>query len=199
MAIAPKDKPLELMIEALAEVIGTREKVLLGELVDALGARGFGPVILLAAAMMVLPTGMVPGVPAFMGLMLLMAGAQMLRGRRGLWLPPRLYGITLPGPALQRGLARALPVAERLGRWVRARLSFLVYGWLSLWLIALILILTSGVIIVIGAIPGLPFLLALHVLAFGLGMTSGDGLLVAAGYVIFLPAATLAGHIAGFL
>ena len=54
---------------------------------------------------------------------------------------------------------------------------------------ALILILTAILLIVIGAVPGLPFLLALHVLTFGLGLTTRDGLFVAAGYAILLPVA----------
>ncbi|NDR56381.1 exopolysaccharide biosynthesis protein [Aliiruegeria sabulilitoris] len=193
------EPPLQSILQALADAIGTREKVLLGELTDSLGRRGFGPVILLASAMMVLPTGMVPGVPAFMGVILLLAGGQMLSGRHELWLPPKIYGIVLPGPALRRGIVRAEPLALRLSRWLRLRWLFLVNGFLSRWLIALILIVTSGVIIIIGAIPGLPFLLALHLLAFGLGLTVGDGVFVAAGYGIFLPAVALAGHLSGFL
>ena len=193
------EPPLQSILLALAVTIGTREKVLLGELTDSLGRRGFGPVILLASTMMVLPTGMIPGVPAFMGLILILAGGQMLSGRHELGLPPRIYGIVLPGPALLRGIARAEPMARRLSRWLRLRWLFLVNGLLSRWMIALILIITSGVIIVIGAIPGLPFLLALHLVAFGLGLTVGDGVFVAAGYVIFLPAALLAGHLSGFL
>ena len=187
------------MLLTLAETIGTRERVLLGELTDSLGPRGFGPIILLAAAMMMLPTGIIPGVPAFMGVLLLLAGGQMLSGKRELWLPPRIYGITLPGPALLRGLVRAKPVAIKLERWVKARWLFLVEWRASLWFIAVILILSSGVIIVIGAIPGLPFLLALHVLAIGIGLTAGDGRFVAAGFALFLPSAFLAGRLAGLV
>ncbi|RYH12337.1 exopolysaccharide biosynthesis protein [Tropicimonas sp. IMCC6043] len=199
MPTSQDDPPLTEMLRALTETIGTRERVFLGELIDALGARGYGPVILLAAAMTLLPTGMIPGVPAFMGVILMLTGVEMLRGRRGLWLPPRLYGITLPGPALLRGIHRAEPTVRRLERHIRARLQFLITWRISLWSIAAILIVTSGVMIVIGAIPGLPFVLALHLLAFGLGLTAGDGLFVVAGYAIFVPAAALAAYLAGIL
>ncbi|MFV0335558.1 MAG: exopolysaccharide biosynthesis protein [Tropicimonas sp.] len=196
MALSSAKPPLRSLLLALAETIGTREKVLLGELVEALGMRGSGPVILLAAAMMILPTGMIPGVPAFMGGILVLAGVQMLRGRRALWLPPLLYGITLPGPALLRGIARAAPVTARLERYLRPRWQFLVTWRLSFWCIALIVIVTGGVVIVIGAVPGIPFLLAFHVLAFGLGLTTGDGFFVAAGHTILLPVILLAGRFA---
>lgn len=199
MTAPSEEPPLEAMIHALAETVGKRERVLLGELVDALGTHGFGPVILFASAMMMLPTGIIPGVPAFMGLLMVMAGGQILRGRRTLWLPPRIYGIQLPGPTLLRGLDKARPLAIRLGRSVRARMLFLVDGWLSLWAMAIIIILTSLLIIVIGAIPGLPFLLGMHILAFGLGLTVGDGLFIAVGYGIFLPAALLAGRLTGLI
>lgn len=199
MSEPKEDPPLTEMLRVLAETIGSRERVFLGELIDALGARGFGPIILLASAMTLLPTGMIPGVPAFMGLILMLTGVEMLRGRRGLWLPPRIYGITLPGPALLRGIDRAGPSARRLEQSIRARLQFLITWRISLWSIAAILIVTSAVIIVIGAIPGVPFVFTIHLLAFGLGLTAGDGLFVAAGYAIFLPAAALTARLAGFL
>ncbi len=189
MTSAPATPALRTILRDLTRTIGTRQKVLLGELVEALVEHGYGPVILLAAAMMILPIGMIPGVPAFMGIVLLLTGVQMLRGKHSLWLPPRLYGITLPGPLLLRAIRRVLPFTLRIESRLRPRLSFLIDWRLSCWAMALILILTAILLIVIGAVPGLPFLLALHVLTFGLGLTTRDGLFVAAGYAILLPVA----------
>ncbi|MDV7144803.1 exopolysaccharide biosynthesis protein [Tropicimonas sp. TH_r6] len=193
------EPPLESMLQALVETIGTRQKVFLGELTDSLGTRGFGPVILLASAMTMLPTGIIPGVPAFMGLIMILAGGQMLTGHRELWLPPRIYAIQLPGPALLRGIARAEPIAIKLERYIKARWQFLVTWQVFLWLIALVMIFSALLIITIGAIPGLPFLLAMHILAFGLGLTTSDGRFILAGFVIFLPSAWLAAWLSGLL
>ena len=189
MTSAPATPALRTILRDLTRTIGTRQKVLLGELVEALVEHGYGPVILLAAAMLILPIGMIPGVPAFMGIVLLLTGVQMLRGKHSLWLPPRLYGITLPGPLLLRAIRRIVPFTLRIESRLRPRLSFLVDWRLSRWAMALILILTAILLIVIGAVPGLPFLLALHVLTFGLGLTTRDGFFVAAGYAILLPVA----------
>ena len=189
MTSAPATPALRTILRDLTRTIGTREKVLLGELVEALVEHGYGPVILLAAAMLILPIGMIPGVPAFMGIVLLLTGVQMLRGKHSLWLPPRLYGITLPGPLLLRAIRRIVPFTLRIESRLRPRLSLLVDWRLSRWAMALILILTAILLIVIGAVPGLPFLLALHVLTFGLGLTTRDGFFVAAGYAILLPVA----------
>lgn len=192
-------QPLQGMLEQIHLVVGDRQTVLLGELMDALGARGFGPVILLTASIMVLPTGMIPMVPAFMGLVLLLAAGQMLRGRQELWLPPRLYRVQIPGPTVHKALAKAAPTVDRLGRQLRPQWQWLASSRISMWLIALILAITSLGIIAIGAIPGLPFLLAFHLLAFGIGMTAGDGRFMAAGYLLFLPSALLAIRLAELL
>ncbi|WP_068117141.1 exopolysaccharide biosynthesis protein [Tropicimonas marinistellae] len=191
--------PLEQMLVDVATVVDGREKVLFGELLDALGRRGFGPVLTLASAMTILPTGVVPMVPAFMGAIMLLASVQMLRGRKEIRVPPRVYRLQLPGATVLRALERAAPAAHRLGKLIRPHLVWLTRGWLAVRAIALVTIATSLAIIAIGAIPGLPFVLAIHLLAFGIGLTAGDGRFVAAGFAIFLPAAYGAAKWAGLL
>ncbi|SFB75624.1 exopolysaccharide biosynthesis protein [Tropicimonas isoalkanivorans] len=181
--------PLEQMLWDVATMVNGRETVLFGEMLDALGRRGFGPVLTLASAMAVLPTGIVPGVPAVMAVIMMIASVQMLRGRKELWVPPRLYRLQIPGVTVLKAVARARPTARRLGRINRPHMQWLTRSRPAIWSIALVVILTSCAIITIGAIPGLPFVLAIHLLAFGIGLTAGDGRFVAAGFAIFLPAA----------
>jgi hypothetical protein len=50
--------------------------------------------------------------------------------------------------------------------------------------------------ILIGSIPGLPFVLCVPVLLFGLGLTAGDGLCIAIGFAITIPAAMTAASLA---
>ena len=77
--------------------------ITLGDLLAALGERGFGPVLLLGAVGMMLPVGMLPGVPLAVGCLLLVAGWQMLRGRDGLRLPRWLARRELPARQIQDG------------------------------------------------------------------------------------------------
>lgn len=195
----PPIPPLERMLSDIAQVAGGRETILFGEILDALGRRGFGPVLTVCSAATLLPTGMVPGVPAVMGVIILIASVQMLRGRRELWMPPRLYRLQLPGATVRRAVDRARPAAVRLGRLIRPHLGWLARARPAIWAVALVTMPTSCAIIAIGAIPGLPFVLAIHLLIFGIGLTAGDGRFVAAGFAISLPAAWGALRLAGLL
>jgi hypothetical protein len=64
-----------------------------------------------------------------------------------------------------------------------------VHGWLALRAIAGLLLLCGTTIIAMGAIPGVPFLLAFPVLLLGVGLTAGDGVVVAAGLLATTAAA----------
>lgn len=191
--------PLEAMLDDIAASVGNRQAVLFGEMLDTLGRRGFGPVLTLASGLTLLPTGMVPMVPAIMGAIMLTTCIQMLRGRREIWLPPWFYRRQIPGPVILHALDRARPTALRLDRMIRPHLVWLARSRLVAWAVALVVAVTSLAIIAIGAIPGLPFLLAIHPLLFGIGLTTGDGRFVAAGFAVFLPAAWGALWLAGLV
>ncbi|SNS81131.1 exopolysaccharide biosynthesis protein [Tropicimonas sediminicola] len=195
----PEPLPLEAMLQDIAAMAGGREAILFGEMLDALGRRGFGPVLTLAAALTLLPTGMVPLVPAVMGVIMLTTSAEMLRGRREIWIPPWLYRRQIPGATLHAAIDRARPTAARLDRLIRPHLTWFARSRLIAWAIGAVVAVTSLAIIAIGAIPGLPFLLAIHPLLFGIGLTTGDGRFVLAGFAIFLPTAYVALRLAGAL
>ncbi len=189
MTVLPPGLPF--LVDALDRMVGDRDRVPLGEVVDTLGARGHGPIVLTLAAFMMLPTGMIPFMPTVIGVLLILVGIEMLVGRQGLAIPGRLARFELRGDLLRAGLRRARPATVRLGRYLYPRAHWLVHGTASLVVIALILISAAGVMAVIGGIPGLPLILCAPALLFGLGLTAGDGVVVAVGF------ATTAGAVAG--
>jgi len=163
-----------------------------GDLLDALGARGFGPLMVTFSAFLLTPVGAVPGVPAIVALLLMLLGVQMLIPLRHLWLPGRLRRVSFRGEALRRSIGRARPAAKRLHLALAPRLSFLVEGPVMLRMIALILIATGGVVLLAGFIPFLPYLLSLHVLFLGLALTARDGLVGLLGFAAVMPEVILA-------
>ena len=177
------------LIDDLEALAADRDTVTLGELLDALGARGHGPIILTLAALMMLPTGMIPFMPSIIGVLLALTAAEMIAGGRGVSVPARIARINIRGDLLKAALQRARKVCASIGRWLHPRARILVHGHLSLLLIAMILLAAAAVMIVIGAIPGLPFILCVPALLFGLGLTAGDGLVVGVGFAATLAAA----------
>jgi len=129
-----------------------------------------------------LPTGLIPMMPATIGGLLALTAIQMIVGGRGVSVPPRLGRVTIPPATLAAALRRIAPLSKRLGRVLHPRLGPLVHGALPLLAIALILLASAAVMIVIGSIPGLPFLLCIPAVLFGLGLTAGDGVFVALGF-----------------
>ena len=170
------------LIDTLEAMVHDRETVTLGDIVDALGARGHGPIILILAAFMMLPTGMIPFMPTIIGIVMMLTAVEMLIGREGVAIPGRLARFELRGDLLRSALRRAHPATRWLSRWLYPRASHLVTSSLAIVLIAVILILAAGVMAVIGGIPGLPLILCAPALLFGLGLTAGDGLVVGAGF-----------------
>lgn len=172
---------LDGLLRDLERLIGDRERVLLGEVLDTLGARGHGPILLVLAALMMLPTGLLPLMPALIGGLIALTAVEMIAGGKGVSVPPRLARIALPGALLRGSLRRGAPFARRVGRVLHPCWPVFVRSQAVQVVLAAILLMASAVMIVIGAIPGLPFLLVLPALLFGLGLTAGDGRLVAAG------------------
>ncbi len=189
---APATTPPPGLAGLLAERAGP---IPLGEVLDRLGARGHGPILLTLAILMMLPTGMLPLMPALTGALLALTALQMIVGGAGISIPARLARVPLD-PAHLRAVVRWLvPLCRRLGRVLHPRFGLLVTGGASLLAIALILLASALAMILIGAIPGVPFLLCIPALLFGLGLTAGDGALVAAGFAAFAGAAGLVGHL----
>ncbi len=159
-----------------------------GDLADRLERRGFGPVLIALAGFLILPTGMIPGAPAFIGALMLLTGGQMLAGLRAPWLPQRLRKVEAPTRLMNRAVARARPLVRRLRWLVSARLSALVENPLAERAMALGVLAAGLIVIPFGFIPFLPFVVSLPVLCFGLGLAARDGLAALLGFTAFAPA-----------
>jgi hypothetical protein len=79
---------LEELVDRLEEAAEQGEKVSLDLMMDEVGRRSFGPLLLLGGLLMAAPViGDIPVVPVILGLFVLLVAAQLLRGRDHFWLP----------------------------------------------------------------------------------------------------------------
>jgi hypothetical protein len=175
------------VVDELQQLAADRPEVEFGEIVDTLGSRGFGPLLLALAAVLLLPIGMIPGVGGAVGLVTVAIGVQLLRGRSGLWLPRAVRRRALPAARLDRATRALRPAMLWLRRRLRPRATALAEGAVSLRVMALALVAAGLLMAVFGAIPVLPPLLGVPVLFFALGLTTRDGAAVGLGYLLLAP------------
>jgi hypothetical protein len=92
------------------------ERVTLGWLMGRLGDRSFGVVLLLLALL-----GLLPGVSAVAGVLLMVPAVQMILARRGAAFPKRVAARRFEAERLARVVRRVVPVLRFLERFIRPR------------------------------------------------------------------------------
>lgn len=172
-------------LEALA---AGRARVTLGETLAAIGTRGFGPVLVVLALLLILPLGMFSGVPGVVALTLGAVAMELALGNRALRPPRRIRDIALPARQVAGIAARLRPMARVFGRFLRPRAPALAASRGMALLLSAVLAGTAVVVFVLGFIPGLPFALAWPILLLGLGLALRDSLALGLGLALYLPA-----------
>lgn len=88
-ALAVNEAPRNLgdLLQRIAQVASDRDEVYLATIMDALGTRSFGPVLLLIGVILVSPLSGLPGMPTTMGIGLVLISLQLVMGREAFWLP----------------------------------------------------------------------------------------------------------------
>lgn len=185
--------------EILDAISGSKRKtVSVQDVLEAFGDRAFGALLFVFAAPVALP--MPPGVSAILGAPLLFITAQLMVGRRTLWLPKALAERTMTRADFVTLMGKVSPYLTWLERRLKPRFTFLYNPWLDRVTGLLCLVLA---IIVLLPIPFGNMLPALALSAFGLGVAERDGVVGLFGGVmamvsIFVLAVLSKALIAGF-
>jgi hypothetical protein len=103
-----------------------RDRITIQEVIDALGERGFGFVLLIFSLPAVLPVP--PPLGSLLGIPLMIFAGQMILRRKSPWLPKTVGGRSLVRGDLERIVERGAPMVKRIEKWCRPRLLFLVGG-----------------------------------------------------------------------
>src|SRR6056297_504277 len=163
------------LLRRIRDIDGRVDPVHLRVVLEQVGRRSFGPVILMAGLVTIAPLiGDVPGVPTLMALLVLLTAGQLLAGRKEFWLPELLLRRSVARARLQRVLARLDRPAAWLDRWFSPRLEAVSAGR-GIYLIAVACILVALVVPLLEAIPFSANIAATAWIAFGLAMVFRDG------------------------
>lgn len=153
-----------------------------GQILNTLEYRGFGPLLLVPSLIIILPTGIIPGIPAICGVFIFLISAQIILGYVHPWLPQKLKKFSIQKSKFEKAFEKIKPYTEKLDKRFGKRLTYLTENTISIKIVALMSMVLASGIVFIGFIPALPVVLVLPILLFALGLSVADGALLAAGY-----------------
>mgnify|MGYP003631160608 FL=1 len=171
---------LESLLASLTDCT-SGDEVTVRDLLNAVGRRSYGPILLLLGFIAVTPLTIIPGTSWLVALITLLIAGQIVIGRKFPWVPRRVLDVSFPRSALVAGVEQARKYVRPVDRVLKPRLAFLS-GSPFIVLAAMVCVAAALLTFPLGLFPFGPVLPGLTVLLFGLGLTARDGfVLVAAG------------------
>lgn len=181
----PPPKTLTETLDRLGEAGDGDERVTVDEMMEAIGRRSFGPLVLLAGIVMCAPgISDIPGVPTLTGIFLGLVAGQMVFGRGEFWLPGWMLRRSVAAKTMSK-LARSKwtrKPARWIDRFVTERLSMLV-GPGANRAVAIVCLLLALACPFTELIPLSGPAVGLALLAFGISLVAHDGLMVLLGFL----------------
>jgi|SRR6056297_472258 len=159
------------------------DSVSLGDILDMVGRRSFGPILLVAGLITVAPLiGDIPGVPTIMAVIVFLVAVQILFQREKLWFPESILNRSLEKDKLQRALEKMKKPAEYIDRILKPRLKTITTG-IMVYPAAIICLCISLAMPAMEFIPFSANFAGAALTAFGLSFIARDGLMALFGYI----------------
>jgi len=179
-----KVRNLQTLLTSMCENT-TGDTVSVGDLLNAVGRRSYGPVLMLLGFIAISPLTIIPGANWLIALVTLIFAVQLLIGKNFPWVPRKAIEFSFPRSALVKGVEIGSPWAGRIDKFLKPRLTFLTDPPFA-QLVALVCIAAALITFPLGFVPFGPLLPGLTILLFGLGLTSRDGfvLILAGGALV---------------
>lgn len=182
------DGKLSSVLRALME--DPRERISLADLIALLGDRSFVPLMIVFS----LPNlfFFVPGASVVTGPPLMFVAAQLLLGRKAVWLPRGIGARSIDQESFRRIVARCVVWIERVERLARPRFWGLPEGWADRLVGGASLVMAVFVFLPIPFANALP---ALSVIMLALSLSERDGIWLWAGILLGLASIGLVGAV----
>lgn len=185
------------MLERLEHIDSNSDRVSLEDVMHALGRRAFGPLLLLAGIVTMVPViGGIPGVPSLMAGLVLLVAVQLLLQRHSIWLPRWLLTRSVSSTSLRKASHWLSPVATPLDMLLRQRWQALV-GDRAVMCMAICCI---GVALMMPPMELVPFSAngaGLALSGFGLALMAKDGIVASFAFAVSI--ATLVAVVVGLV
>jgi hypothetical protein len=155
---------------------GVADKVSVADVLESIGTRSFGALLLVPCIMVLSPLSGIPGVPTTAGLIIVLVCVQYLAGRRTIWLPQRILRARISRKRLAAGFGYVQPFARSLDRVFRPRLRVLINHW-TFSLVAVICAVLAATMPPLEVLPFTATITAFVIAMFAMALLYEDGLL----------------------
>jgi hypothetical protein len=175
--MSKEPKSLKELLDRVGEAASNGDRVSLSDILDEIGYRSFGPMLLMAGVIILIPlTGGIPGVPVLVGFFVLLVAVQMLLQRPSIWMPQWLLDRSIASKKVRKGLSWTQRPARFIDKIIKRRLSSFTAGPMKK-LIAPLCILVAAAMPLTEVVPFSATLAGLALATFGLALVAQDGLL----------------------
>ena len=157
------------------------DKVSVGDLIDALDARGYGPALAVLPLLELTPIGGIPGVPTALALVIGALTLRLVMGYEHFWAPDWLRRRKLNSSRVEDSLEWLRPIALRIDAKLHERLRW--FASRQAQQVACLVIL--GLLLTVPPLELIPFATSLPMIViaiFGMAILFRDGLLMLIGY-----------------
>ncbi len=154
------------------------DRLTVDEVLQAFGARVYGPLLLLPAVVAIFPIiGALPGVSIAMALVMLLASFQLALGLARPWLPGGLKRVSLSRARAEAVLNGLAPWAHRFDVVLRPRLQFL-FTWPGVHVTGVLCVAVAGMALIGSLLPALIVPPALIMILIAFALVANDGVLL---------------------
>lgn len=168
---------LEQMLEHIASLTPDDDRLSMRQVVESIGSRSFGPMLLIMGITLFSPLSGIPGMAVFAGLFVMLIAVQMLVGRKNFWLPAFILNRSVPQAKLAKAITWVTPTARRIDRLIKPRLNFMLHPS-STYLIAGLCVTVAAGLPFLELVPFSSSIVGLALAILGLALVARDGLLV---------------------
>ncbi len=172
--------------EVLQKIIDTSSSgnIKLGEIIQTLESRGFGPLLLTPALIAMLPTGAIPGIPSICGIVIFLIAVQILIGNKHPWIPSKIRDITFEREQFVAGIEKLKPATKKIDELLKPRLTFLAQD-IATRILALLCAIVGLSMIPLEMVPFAAALPAFAVTLLAVGLITKDGCIILFAIMVF--------------
>lgn len=185
--MADDPKSISDILDRIDELAGKEQKVELGHVVEAMGHRSHGPFLLIPALIEMSPVGGIPGLPTVLAAIIVIVAAQILLGRKHLWLPGFIKRRAIKAETARKATGKMRGFARFMDRWFHGRMPRFTSGWF-VRAAAIVCILLACTVPPLELLPFASTAPMFAIACFGLAMLVRDGLLMIIAFMLSVAA-----------
>lgn len=176
-------RDLEDLMDEIRSDSGSSDEVSLAQIMQAVGTRAYGPLLLVPGLVALAPTGAIPGMSIVTGTIIVVVAIQLLFGRNKPWIPKRALEFSFSRDTLLSAMERGRPYARRIDDFLKPSLTQ-VTDFPATRIIAIVAIALALSMFPLALVPFAVAIPSSAIVLFALGLTARDGRLIIAGFIL---------------